>query len=577
MAASSSTSGRIDELEAKALFQSLGITIHLLDIDIMETGAAIKATLLEMTGQKTVPNVFIRGKHIGGWDATNKLNEAGKLMPLINPPTEKYDYDLVVIGGGSGGLSCSKESSKYGVKVAVLDFIKPTPSGTTWGLGGTCVNVGCIPKKLMHQAALLGGAIKDSAKFGWELDQDKVKHNWQTMKEAIQNYIGSLNWGYRVALRDKGVKYLNAHGELIDAHKIKTTNNRGKVTEITAETIVLATGERPRYPDIPGAKEFAITSDDLFSLPYCPGKTLVVGASYVALECAGFLAGIGLDVTVMVRSIFLRGFDQQMAEIVGSYMEKENVKIIKKHIPTKIEMVEDGQPKKLKVHYKSVEGGEEFQGEYNTVLFAIGRDSCTEGIGLENVGVALNPKNHKVIVDDKEQTNVSNIYALGDILEGRLELTPVAIEAGMLLAQRLYAGSNTLCDYVNVPTTVFTPLEYSCCGYAEEDAIAKFGEDNLEMFHTNLWPLEWTVAEKDNNICYAKLICNKQDQNRIVGLHITSPNAGEVMQGFACAIKCGATKADFDRTIGIHPTIAEVFTTMDITKGSGQDITQTGC
>lgn len=211
------------------------------------------------------------------------------------------------------------------------------------------------------------------------------------------------------------------------------------------------------------------------------------------------------------------------------------------------------------------------------MLIGIGRDSCTQGIGLENAGVKLNPKNGKVVVDEKEQTNVPNIYAVGDILDGRLELTPVAVEAGVLLARRLYNGSSVLCDYVNVPTTVFTPLEYSCCGYSEEGAVEKFGGGNIEVFHTNIWPLEWTVPGKDNNICYAKLICNKLENNRIVGLHIASPNSGEVMQGFACAIKCGATKADFDRTIGIHPTIAEVFTTMDVSKSSGEDIAQKGC
>uniref|UniRef100_A0A8C3V2F3 Thioredoxin reductase 3 n=1 Tax=Catharus ustulatus TaxID=91951 RepID=A0A8C3V2F3_CATUS len=468
----------------------------------------------------------------------------GSLQKLLgdNQITEPYEYDLIIIGGGSGGLACSKEAAALGKKVMVLDYVVPTPLGTSWGLGGTCVNVGCIPKKLMHQAALLGQALQDSRKFGWQYEE-QVKHNWEVMVEAVQNYIGSLNWGYRVSLREKSVTYLNSYGEFVEPHKIKATNRKGQVTYHTAETFVLATGERPRYLGIPGDKEFCITSDDLFSLPYCPGKTLVVGASYVALECAGFLAGLGLDVTVMVRSILLRGFDQEMAEKVGAYMETH------------------GTEENLTLYFSCIK-----------LLHLI-----LGNIGLQTIGVKINEKNGKVPVNDEEQTNVPYVYAIGDILDGKLELTPVAIQAGRLLAQRLYGGSSKKCDYINVPTTVFTPLEYGSCGYPEEKAIEEYGKQNLEVYHTLFWPLEWTVPGRDNNTCYAKIICNKQDNNRVIGLHILGPNAGEVTQGFAAAIKCGLTKELLDETIGIHPTCAEVFTTMDITKASGQDITQKGC
>ncbi|KAF2988072.1 hypothetical protein EK904_005448 [Melospiza melodia maxima] len=543
----------------KELFHSLHVDYYALELDITDDGASIQQVLAELTNQRTVPNVFVNGTHIGGCDATYQAYKDGSLQKLLGDNqtiTEPYEYDLIIIGGGSGGLACSKEAAALGKKVMVLDYVVPTPLGTTWGLGGTCVNVGCIPKKLMHQAALLGQALQDSRKFGWQYEE-QVKHNWETMVEAVQNYIGSLNWGYRVSLREKSVTYLNSYGEFVEPHKIKATNRKGQVTYHTAETFVLATGERPRYLGIPGDKEFCITSDDLFSLPYCPGKTLVVGASYVALECAGFLAGLGLDVTVMVRSILLRGFDQEMAE--------------------KVEQLEQGMPGRLKVTAKSTEGPETLEEEYNTVLLAIGRDACTRNIGLQTIGVKINEKNGKVPVNDEEQTNVPHVYAIGDILEGKLELTPVAIQAGRLLAQRLYGGSSKKCDYINVPTTVFTPLEYGSCGYPEQKAIDEYGEQNLEVYHTLFWPLEWTVPGRDNNTCYAKVICNKQDNNRVIGLHVLGPNAGEVTQGFAAAIKCGLTKELLDETIGIHPTCAEVFTTMDITKSSGQDITQKGC
>ncbi|XP_074127549.1 thioredoxin reductase 1, cytoplasmic isoform X1 [Sminthopsis crassicaudata] len=493
-----------------------------------------------------------------------------------NETPESYDYDLIIIGGGSGGLAAAKEAAKYGKKIMVLDFVTPTPLGNRWGLGGTCVNVGCIPKKLMHQAALLGQALQDSRKYGWQIEEE-VKHNWERMTEAVQNYIGSLNWGYRVALRENKVTYENAYGEFVGPHKIKATNSKGKEKFYTAERFLIATGERPRYPGIPGDKEYCISSDDLFSLSYCPGKTLVVGASYVALECAGFLAGIGLDVTVMVRSILLRGFDQDMANKIGDHMEGHGIRFIRKFVPIKIEQIEEGMPGRLKVIAQSTDGKETIEEEYNTVLLAIGRDSCTRKIGLEAVGVKINEKTGKIPVNDEEQTNVPYIYAIGDILEDKLELTPVAIQAGRLLARRLYAGSKVKCDYDNVPTTVFTPMEYGSCGLSEEKAIEKFGEENIEVYHSYFWPLEWTIPSRDNNKCYAKIICHVKDNERVVGFHVLGPNAGEVTQGFAAALKCGLTKEQLDNTIGIHPVCAEVFTTLSVTKRSGGSILQAGC
>ncbi|NXW01858.1 TRXR1 reductase, partial [Fregetta grallaria] len=437
-----------------------------------------------------------------------------------------------------------QEAAKYEKKVMVLDFVMPTPLGNSWGLGGTCVNVGCIPKKLMHQAALLGQALQDSRKFGWQFTEE-VKHNWMTMTESVQNYIGSLNWGYRVALREKKITFENAYGEFVGPHTIKATNKRGVEKLYTAERFLIATGERPRYLGVPGDKEYCISSDDLFSLPYCPGKTLVVGASYVALECAGFLAGLGLDVTVMVRSILLRGFDQDIANKIGEYMEGHGISFIREFVPIKVGS---------KWHMTTIDCSIPII----MVLLAIGRDACTRRIGLDKVGVKINEKTGKIPVNDEEQTNVPYIYAVGDILQDKLELTPLAIQAGRLLVQRLYAGATSKCDYVNVPTTVFTPLEYGACGYSEEAAVEKFGEENIEVYHSHFWPLEWTVPSRDNNKCYAKIICNIQDNERVIGFHVLGPNAGEVTQGFAAAMKCGLTKEQLDSTIGIHPVCAEV-------------------
>jgi len=558
----------------KDLFEGLKIQIGVLELNEVDNGAEIQAALLEKTGQKTVPNVFINGQHIGGCSDTLKLHENNELLPLIakeGPHT--FDYDIIVIGGGSGGLSASKEAASLGKKVAVCDFVKPSPAGTTWGLGGTCVNVGCIPKKLMHQAALLGEAVKDAKSFGWGVEP--ATHDWGKMVEEVQNHIGGLNWGYKVALREKSVTYLNEYAKFVDKNTIKTTNKKGVEKTVTAAKFILATGGRPRYPDIPGA-EFGISSDDIFSLPHSPGKTLLVGASYIALECAGFLAALGLDTSVMVRSIFLRGFDQQMAGKIAEYMEEHGVNMIRECVPTSIETLEEGAPGKVKVTGK-YNDGTEFTDEFNTVIFAIGRDACTNGLGLEEIGLELNPKNKKVLHDASEKTNIDNIFAIGDVLDDKPELTPVAIQAGKLLARRLCGVSDVLTDYVNVCTTVFTPLEYGCCGLSEEDAIAQYGEEDVEVYHTNFWPLEWTVAHRPENSCYAKLVCVKSLDQKVVGIHYLGPNAGEVIQGYGIAMKFGATKAHFDSLVGIHPTTAETFTTMEITKSSGVDAAATGC
>ncbi|XP_073507650.1 thioredoxin reductase 1, cytoplasmic isoform X2 [Phyllobates terribilis] len=566
--------------KVKDHFDEIDISYFAVELDQINNGQSLEKELYEYTMETALPNVFVKEKLIGDYTDVIQLSKDGLFQKLLESKNDKpkedgYEYDLIVIGGGSGGLAASKEAAKYGKKVLVLDYVTPSPLGTTWGLGGTCVNVGCIPKKLMHQAALLRQALKDSSKYGWQIE-DNVQHNWDIMTESIQNYIGSLNWNYRVALMENKVKYENGYGEFVEPHKIKSTNSRGKVKFFTSEKFLIATGERPRYLGIPGDKEYCITSDDLFSLPYCPGKTLVIGASYVALECAGFLAGLGLDVTVMVRSILLRGFDQQMADKIGEHMEEHGVKFIKHFVPTKIEQIEAGTPGKLKVTSQSTDGTEITE-EYNTVLLAIGRDACTRKIGLDIPGVKINEKTGKIPVNDDEQTNVPHIYAIGDVLEDKLELTPVAIQAGRLLARRLYGNSTLKCDYINIPTTVFTPLEYGACGLSEEKAISKYGEDNIEVYHSYFWPLEWTVPARDNNKCYAKVICNINDNERVVGFHVLAPNAGEITQGFAAAIKCGLTKEQLDNTIGIHPVCAEIFTTLSVTKRSGGNIMQAGC
>lgn len=496
------------------------------------------------------------------------------LRVLTRNLTAKYDYDLVVIGGGSGGLACSKEAAQLGQKVAVLDYVEPSAKGTKWGLGGTCVNVGCIPKKLMHQAALLGTAVRDAKKYGWQIS-GTVCHDWPTMADAVQNHVRSLNWGHRVQLQDKKVKYLNVKGSLLDEHTVKGLTKAGKETVLTAKNIVIATGGRPKYPtNIPGAMEHGITSDDIFWLKKSPGKTLVVGASYVALECAGFLTGIGLDTTVMVRSIALRGFDQQMAGLVTDYMEAYGTKFAWKCVPKRVDKLSSGA---LQVTWTNTQTGTEQKDTYDSLLWAVGRAPETKALGLDKLGVQLNKETGKLIVGADESTSVPNIYAFGDISEGRPELTPTAIKAGKLLARRLAGQSTELMDYDNVATTVFTPLEYGCVGLSEEEAEKRHGKDGIEIYHAFYKPLEFTVAERDASQCYIKVVCERGGHQKILGLHFTGPNAGEVTQGFAMGFQCGATYSHLLQTVGIHPTCAEEVVKVSITKRSGLDATVTGC
>jgi len=291
---------------------------------------------------------------------------------LDHPPHE-YDFDLFVIGGGSGGLACSKYAVEAGAKVAVADYVKPSPQNTTWGIGGTCVNVGCIPKKMMHYAGLLGETYHGQLLTGWKY-KEKPSFDWETVRTNVNYHIKSINFGYKKDLKQKKITYYNEFASFVDAHTVSLVDKKGKSHNVTSKYFVIAVGGRPSYPDIPGAKEYGITSDDIFWMEREPGKTLVVGASYVALECAGFLHAFGYDVTVMVRSILLRGFDQDMANKIGEDMENLGVKFIREAVPTRIEKNEETE--KLTCYYQV--GDEELSIEVDTVLFAVGRYAVTK-------------------------------------------------------------------------------------------------------------------------------------------------------------------------------------------------------
>ncbi|KAL8454867.1 hypothetical protein Emag_001233 [Eimeria magna] len=494
---------------------------------------------------------------------------------MTSPPAEDvaYDYDFVVIGGGSGGLSSSKQAAALGARVAVFDFVKPSTQGTRWGLGGTCVNVGCIPKKLMHYAA--------------------------SMQQCVQSYVKQLNFSYRTGLRSAGVTYINALATLKSSNSIEY-EEKGVVSPITplrnqskaelnaaaaavaaaavalakklvkARHILIAVGGRPSIPrEVPGAREYCITSDDVFSLKKAPGKTLVVGASYIALECAGFLTELGFD--------------------VGRCMREMGVKFIEGIV---VEKVEKTAEEKLLVSMRgSIDAARTQQIEVDTVLYATGRCADTRGLNLEGLGVHLSTEG-RIVCDEGFRSTVPTIYGVGDVVEGFPELTPAAIKAGEILARRLFGGSQELMSLRDIPTTVFTPMEYGCVGLSEEAAVAEYGEDDVEVYLSEFSPLEISAChrqkaeptradEADVDLsppCLSKLVCIKSEGLRVRGVHFVGPNAGELIQGMAVALKLGAKKSDFDDTVGIHPTNAECFTQLTITKRSGQDwVAAGGC
>jgi len=473
-----------------------------------------------------------------------------------------YNYDLFVIGGGSGGLAASKRAAILGKKVAVADFVTPSPAGTTWGLGGTCVNVGCIPKKLMHFAASVPGQIGDMQGLGWNTKQS---HNWETMVNNIGSYIKGLNFGQRNDLRSKEVTYYNKFAKFIDEHTVELTDKMGQTEVVTADKFIIACGGRPNYGEAEGAREHCISSDDIFWMKKPPGKTLVVGASYIALECAGFLVGLGFDTTVMVRSILLRGFDQSIAERIGTFMEEEGCKFARKMVPTKFEKEGD----KIVVYTK-----DGLFGKYDTVLMAVGRTGLCSTLNLEAAGVEYDKESSKIVPgkDHVEATNKPNIFAIGDILKGLPELTPVAIQAGQLLAERLYNNKTEMMDYTGIATTVFTPLEYGVVGLSEQDAEEQYGKDGVKVYHTLYKPLNWALNDKRPD-CYLKAVVETKSGNeKILGLHICGINAAEIIQGYAVAYRLGMTKTTLDQTVGIHPCDSEVFTTLDTVKVEGVDL-----
>ncbi|XP_059489563.1 thioredoxin reductase 2, mitochondrial-like [Neocloeon triangulifer] len=473
--------------------------------------------------------------------------------------------DLLVIGGGSGGLACAKEAANFGAKVVLVDYVLPSVRGTCWGIGGTCLNVGCIPKKLMHHSALLGLCLKDAKHFGWSVSEE-VKFNWKTLRDNIAEQINCTRTAILEELQASGIEYINGQACFQDKNTIMVNMKDQSMRLIQADKVVVAVGMRPKYPDVPGAREYAISSDDIFSLETPPGKTLVVGAGFVGMECASYLLSLGFPVTLMTRSPPLQRLDKQMVSLVMRDMADAGLRILSGGLTTSLCKTPEGT---IEVKWEDLD--KKLSSEtFDTVFYSIGREVDIEHLCLDHIGVKTSASG-KIVVDlQTDQTSLDNIFSIGDCAAGVPELAPVAQMSGKLLAGRLFGQKKLHMDYKNIPTCLFTTLEYSSVGLSEEKAIELYGEDGVQVHHMYYVPTEFTLAKRDSSKCYLKVISSTEiEKNTVLGVHFAGLNAGEIIQGFACAVKCGLTLDQLLSTVGVHPTVAQEFTKLRVRKGDG--------
>jgi glutathione reductase (NADPH) len=446
----------------------------------------------------------------------------------------QYDYDLFTIGGGSGGVRASRFASQYGARVAIAE---------SKDLGGTCVNVGCIPKKLMSYSAHFHEDFADAAGFGWTVGE--TRFDWAALIAAKDKEIARLNGIYRNILDGAKVDIVEGYATIEDAHTVSVNGKR-----YTAAHLLVATGGHPTVPEIPG-KELGIVSDDFFHLTALPKRSVVLGGGYIAVELASILNGLGSEVTLVYRGKhLLRGMDSELGVFLAEEMRKKGMTILFESNIEGIEAIKSaGAGKRVKLSDgKTIDA--------DCVLFATGRHANTAGLGLEKAGVALTDKG-AVKVDDHFVSGVPSIHAIGDVID-RVALTPVALAEGMVVAARLFNKGGRDMSYENIPTAVFSHPNVGTVGLSEEDARKKVGE--VRIFKSEFKALKHTLSGNAERTFMKLVVDAKSD--RVLGVHMVGADAGEIVQGFAVALQCGATKAQFDATIGIHPTSAEEFVTM---------------
>ena len=443
-----------------------------------------------------------------------------------------FNVDLFVIGAGSGGVRTARMCAQQGLRVVVAE---------AQYLGGTCVNVGCVPKKLFVYASSFVEDFRAAKGFGWQVGAHTF--DWPTLRDNKNREIERLNGIYANLLDKAGVELVTGWAKILGPHQVEVS---GQIYH--CEKILIATGGVPFVPDFPGS-DLAITSNDAFYLDELPERILIVGGGYIAVEFAGIFNGLGVETHLLYRgALFLRGFDQDVRDTLREEIEKQGVKI---HFSTDIEKIEA-----LGGGYKAtLNNGESL--EAGLVMYATGRRPNIDALGLENTGVKTRD-NGAIVVDEYFQTNEPAIFAIGDVI-GRVELTPVAIKEGMALTKTLTTGVPTAVDYSNIPTAVFSQPCTASVGLTEERARSQYGDD-LRIYRSRFRAMKETLGGGEGKV-FMKLIV-QDSSDRVIGCHMVGEGAGEIIQGIAIALKCGATKADFDATVGIHPTAAEEFVTM---------------
>lgn len=448
---------------------------------------------------------------------------------MSNPP----DYDLIVIGAGSGGVRLARMASQSGARVAIVESAD---------LGGTCVNVGCVPKKLFVYGAHVREDIEDAGGYGFEVPDDAIRFDWATLRDNKTSEIQRLNGIYRRLIDNAGVTLIEGSASIEEAGTVRVDG-----TALTTERIAIATGSKPVVPDIPGS-EHALISDHMFYLDELPETATVWGGGYIAVEFAGILAGLGVRTTLIYRGErFLRGFDGDIRDHVAEEMARKGVDL---RFSTNIDAI---TPAAEGYELALTDGTTQRTG---LVLAATGRIPRTDGLGLEFAGVEID-KSGAIVTDDHFRTSVSGIHALGDVI-GTPQLTPIAIEQAMVMVDQLYGTGSKRMDYTHIPTAVFCQPPIGTVGLTEEEA--REAGHSITIYRTSFRPMKHTLSGREEKALMKLVVDSVTDQ--VLGAHMVGPEAGEMMQGMAVALKAGATKAVFDSTVGIHPTSAEEFVTM---------------
>ncbi len=442
----------------------------------------------------------------------------------------EYDFDMFTLGAGSGGVASSRRAGSYGARVAICEESR---------IGGTCVIRGCVPKKILVYGSHFAHEFSDAAGFGWSVGDATL--DWGALIAAKNKEIDRLNGVYKRLLRDSGVSVFEERGKIIDAHTVEVGGKR-----YTAKYILVATGGRPQRPDLPGA-HLGMTSNEALDLPALPRRVVIVGGGYIGVEFAGILNAAGADVTMLIRGdSVLRGFDADIRSALTNEMKRSGIEIKCETFLRDVEKRGDALSL-LTQHEETI--------ECDAVLFATGRTPNTEGLGLEEAGVERSAGG-AIQVDGYSRTSVPSIYAVGDCTN-RVNLTPVAIAEGRAVAETLFHDRPMIIDHENVPSAVFSQPPVGTVGLSEEQARLK---GPIDVYVTSFRPLKHTLTGRDERTMMKLVVAH--DTSRVLGVHMVGADSPEIIQGFAVAVKCGATKEQFDATVGIHPSAAEEFVTM---------------